>query len=187
MGFQNDYVKLGVGLVLALAVIIYLNPPHTACSAQTGVYQEAIKAQLKLFNKTFKQCRDLSDPGSCLGFFEQVQKIFFRLDELGAQCQAELKSDTRTKDLLVSSMELLAKTAWGSTPPKSYNYRYGWLDRSQAAMFCRLREYLQTIYSEQDWLNFVNRMLTEFPKATEVGRTEAWNRSLISEPCRFKQ
>lgn len=182
---KNEKVLLGLGLVLALAAIMYFNPPHTPCTSQKKLYDEGIAPLVKTFNKGFKDCRDRGGPGGCLTSLEVIDKIDFRLNELGKQCQAELIDDSKTRSLLLTSMELFVKSAWGSKPPANLRAKLGWLQAAQVEQFCKLRKHLQSIYGEKTWLEFVERMIKDLPGAASLDRDTVWNMSVLSEPCRF--
>jgi hypothetical protein len=181
----NDYIKVLLGLVVGLGVIIYFNPPHTPCTSQMGVYSEGIKPLIKPFNKNLNLCKQFSDAGGCLPFFETVGKMSTKLKELGNQCQAELSRDERTRVWLTTAMEIFVRVAWGTKPPESYIKRNNWLEMSHLAQFCQLRKFQTTIYGESAWLEFVNYMLSDLPGAAALGREGAWQRSILSDGCKY--
>jgi hypothetical protein len=183
--FGNDLFRVLLGLGVGLAVIIYFNPPHTPCTSQMGVYSEGIKPLIKPFNKNLNLCKQFSEPGGCLPFFETVGRMTTKLKELGNQCQAELEKDQRTEVWVTTAMEMFVRLAWGSKPPASYLQRGNWLEISQVAQFCQLKKYLIGIFGEGAWLEFVNLMLADLPGAAALGREGAWPRSLLSDSCKY--
>jgi hypothetical protein len=183
--FNNHWVKVGAGLIIGLVAIMYMNPPHTPCQSQIEFYKKSIGPLFKPYQEKFKFCKEHADPGGCVPFFDVVGRLEVKLREVGSQCQQDLTKDAQTKSFLTNTMEVFVRAAWGSKPPPSFQYRNGWLELSQVVQFCKLRKHLITIYGEDEWLGFINEMLGSLPEAQAIGRTEAWNRSLVSDPCKY--
>jgi len=185
--FENNVIRVVLGLAVGLAVIIYFNPPVTVCTAQIGVYSEAVKSLIKPFSKTLANCKEHPEPGGCVAFFDVLNKIEVRFNEVGRQCQSELAKDAMTRSWISISMELYTLLAWGAKPPPSYLYRNGWLELTQVVEFCRLRHHLETIYGKEAWNGFVSGILPDLPGSAELAssQNEAWNRSLLSDPCNY--
>ncbi len=183
--FKNELIRAGLGLTLGLLLIIYFNPPHTPCQSQRDDYNDALKPLIKLYNKSTLKCRDHSEPGGCLGLFETLNKMQGKLTELGSQCLSELLKDEKTRSWLQGSAKLFVKLAWGSTAPQSYLYRQGWLELSQVTQYCRLRRSIIAIWSEDEWNGLLDETLSELPGNGELGRNETYNRSLLSDQCKY--
>lgn len=182
---RNEGLKVFLGLVIGLGIIIYMNPPHTVCDSKKEAYVTSIMSYQKPFGQKLKQCQDHTDLGGCLAFFEVVGRLLENLDDVGAQCRAKLHDDKSTRKWINTSMELIARAAWGTKAPVSYQQKNGWLDMNQVHTFCKLKKSLIEIYSEDAWLEFVNYILAELPQAPQLGRDQAWARSVISDPCKF--
>lgn len=181
---KQEWVRVSLVLIIGLGVIIYFNPPHTPCRAQVEIYTESITPLAKEFTKKYNSCKEYSDTGGCLAIFELIKKLENRLSTLGPTCAKEVADESKTKGWLMTSIELFVRVAWGSKPPQSYLYRNNWLELSQIDTYCKLRRHVENIYGEGFWQGFVERMLKDLPGAAELGRTEAWNRSLVSEQCK---
>ena len=125
---QINAVRVGLVLFAALMVIIYFNPPHTACQSQVEIYQEGIKPLWKPLIGAIGLCREHTDLGGCTAFIEVLHKLENKYDEVGHQCQPALKGDASTRTWITSSMEIFVKSAWGSVPPTNSAARNGWLD-----------------------------------------------------------
>lgn len=182
---SKDYFKIISLLVIGLAAIVYFNPLHTACQSQLGIYTESLKPMIKTFKKNLELCKQRTEPGGCLPFFEVMTRIDSKINELGGQCQEELHSDSNAKIILTSSMEMIVRGAWGSKPPASYLYKNGWLELSHIALYCKLRIHFEKIFGTESLNSFTNGLLTELPGAASLSRTEVWNRSLMSDPCKY--
>jgi hypothetical protein len=186
--FQNHTFKVAAGLIVGLAAIMYFDPPGTPCTAQVEVYREGLKGLTKNFGSSLRSCREHPEPGGCIEFFDVLSKIESRFNEVSHQCQEELVHDTITQSWITTSMEVFTRVAWGSVPPASYIYRSGWLDSNQVLEFCRLKKHLETIYGEDVWASFVSGVLGDLPGSQAINSTnpnEAWNRSLLSDPCQY--
>src|SRR5947209_7760738 len=124
---NNNTFRVGAGLVIGLILIMYFNPPHTPCQSQIEIYKQGLKSMAKVYKKAMDQCREHPEPGGCVNFFETINKMEGKFNEVTRECQTELAGDTMTKSWISTSMELMARLAWGSKPPDSYIYRQGWL------------------------------------------------------------
>jgi hypothetical protein len=183
--WENQYLRVGIGLVLGLGVIMYFNPPHTPCRAEVEIFKQGIKPYLKPYKKNLSLCKDRPEPGGCVPVFETIGKLEGKVKEVGLSCRDELKKQSEVHAFVLQAMELFVKVAWGSQPPPSNLYRNGWLESSQVVLYCRLRQHLEGLYGEDEWLEFVNARLADLPGADGLNRDDAWNRSLMSDPCRY--
>jgi len=185
---QNNFIRVSLGLIIGLGIILYFNPPKTVCTEQIEVYTDAVKGLAKTASTALNVCKEHPEPGGCVGFFDTLGKLEIKINEVSRQCQAELISDSMTRNWISTGMELFTLLAWGSHPPNSYLYRNGWLEPTQVVEFCKLRRHLETIYGKDAWANFVSGILTDLPGAGDlaaIGQNEAWNRSLLSDPCQY--
>lgn len=183
--FQNNTVRVTLGLIVGLAAIMYFNPPHTPCQSQREIYLEAIKPYQKPFVKNSNLCREHGDSGGCLGLFDTVNKLESKLSDVSLTCQKELIDDKQTRLWMTNAMELFVRLAWGTKPPASYLYRNGWLEMSHLDTYCKLKKHLEDIYGDNTWTSLVNYLLSDLPGAQELGRDESWNRSILSDPCKY--
>ncbi|MCC6277053.1 MAG: hypothetical protein IT289_03950 [Oligoflexia bacterium] len=183
--FGSETLKVVVILLLGLFVIMYFNPPHTACTAELAQYQTSFGSLIGTFNSNRKLCTERPDPGGCFPFLESVSKIEQKVREVGSQCLQELKKDANTGKFFDLAMEMIVKLAWGSQPPQNYLYRNGWLESSHIVLFCKLKKHQEAIFGEDSWNSLVETSLETLPGAAEVGRNEAWGRSILSDPCKY--
>jgi hypothetical protein len=183
--FRNEYVRVMVLLIVGLIAIVYFNPLHTPCHSQVDQFDEEIKPLVKPFKKHLDLCKQRTDSGGCLPLFETLGKFEVKLRLLGYQCQAELGGDANASGILSQSMELMVRAAWGAKPPASYVYKNGWLDSHDVALFCKFKNYYERIKGKEAVDAFVNRLLGDLPGSDQVGRTETWNRSILSDSCQY--
>ncbi|MBK9294967.1 MAG: hypothetical protein IPM57_11110 [Oligoflexia bacterium] len=182
---KSERLKVALGLIIGLVLIMILNPPHTVCDSKIEVYSELIKKQIKPYSKAMALCKEHTELGGCLQFFEVAAKLNNYLDDVGPQCREKLKSNTLTQQWLNGSIEMMVRAAWGSVPPTSSSNKQGWLQLSQMAFFCKLKKALVESFGEGAWVDMVNYLLNDLPKAKELGRNEAWARSIMSDPCNY--
>lgn len=183
--FQNEKIKIAVGLLAGLALIMIINPPHTICDSKIEIYSELIKKQIKPYTKAMALCKEHTELGGCLQFFEIVGKLYNYMDDVGPQCKEKLGDDKLTAQWLKGAIEMIVRASWGSVPPASSSYKHGWLQVSQVALFCKLKKSLNESFGESEWTEMVNYLLNDLPKAKELGRNEAWARSVMSDPCQY--
>jgi hypothetical protein len=183
--FSNEYVRVFIVLALGLTAIVYYNPIHTPCQSQIALYSIELKPLIKLYNKNLALCKERTDSGGCLPFFEVLVKFEVKLRALGNQCQVELNSDKITPAILSQSIELMVRAAWGIHAPPSYVYRNGWLSPQNVLLYCKFKQYYAHIKGQEALDGLVNRLLGDLPDGDKLDRTSVWNRSLLSEPCKY--
>ncbi len=185
---QNNFIKVTLGLLIGVIIIFFLDPPKTACTEQIELYTEGVKGLAKSASQALAVCKEHPEPGGCVAFFDTLNKLETKFNEVTRQCQKDLSSEPLTRNWISTGMELFTLLAWGARPPESYLYRNGWLEISQVVEFCRLRNHLENIYGKEAWAGFVNNILPDLPGASQlsaIGQNEAWNRSLLSDSCHY--
>ncbi len=183
--WENNFIRVGLGLVIGLGFIIYMNPPYTPCDSQKEIFDKELNSYVEPYNKNLGLCKQLTGPGGCVGYFQMVEKIEKSIKDLGAQCRPKLATDEKAQKFLSNALEVYTRVAWGTKAPASYLQRNGWLELSQNVQFCRIKKLYADVYGAEALSEIVNRLLGDLPQAAQVGRTEVWNRSLLSDPCRY--
>jgi hypothetical protein len=181
---------LAVGLIL----IFIIKPPHTKCDSQYEIFQKSeipflYKDPTKKFmdenqlTTSMNKCKETSQPGSCFQFFEGLKFLIKDIQTISFECRAGILSKSEISTSLWQSLQLIFETAWGKTAPASYLDKLGWLDNVHVSIFCDLQALMKESFSEDEWTTFREKMLSELPGASTLGRKEVWNRSLFTLKC----
>jgi hypothetical protein len=108
-----------------------------------------------------------------------------KIKGVGNQCEPQLAKHDMAKAVINKSMELLVVIAWGTKPPQNSFYKNGWLESSHLALFCKFKRHMNIVLGEEAWNDFVNSLLESLPGASELGRNEAWARTIMSDSCKY--
>lgn len=169
------------------------NPPHTECDSQKEVFNQqqtpflfkSAKSKFQNstgFQKALEECLSTNSVGGCLSFFDGV-RIFQRdFDSLSSQCRAVVSEISEVRHFFDRSLDLFVRLAWG-TDPSMDKTQIGWLDNAHVYSYCRLRSNYLKYYGQDQWSTFAEKQLSELPNAKEMGREQAWVRSLLSLAC----
>lgn len=107
------------------------------------------------------------------------------LENLPSDCGEEVAEFPSIKPAMKSSLEFLAQLAWGVGAPKSTFERLGWMDQSQLSIFCRMKAQYARRFGKENFDILREQTIQKLPGAAELGREEAWRRSLFSASCSF--
>ncbi len=190
------WALVGGSLAIGLFLILLFNPPHTACDSQFEIFQKSetpflYKDAAKKFDldtgyeKTKKMCAENRLPGSCFQFFEGIRLLVKDLKTISLECRPKISARSEVSNALWDGLGFIFELAWGTTPPKSYYDKAGWLDSTHMTIFCDLQKFVQDSFSQDDWVQFREKTLTSLPGANTIGRAEAWNRSLFTLKCQM--
>jgi len=198
---MNDFINslprwalVGGALALGLVFILITNPPHTACDSQLEIFQKSETpflypdsskkfADQTLFQKSIQTCKDQNLPGPCFQFFEGLRLLIKDIKTVSLECRPKIVQSDLVSSALWLSLTAIFEIAWGPTPPKSYYEKTGWLDNVHINTFCDLQKVVRENFSEDDWVQFREKVLQSLPQASSLGRGEVWNRSLFTLKC----
>lgn len=181
-------------IVIGLIVILLSDPPKTVCDTQLEVFRESQKSFLYSNQKkevTFRPgvekaveaCKMHPGPGGCYELFDQMKRVADDLRNIPQACAADAGGVAEIRRALWQTLELMVLLAWGDKPPLTYVQRYGWLDSSDVALFCRLKHQAIAFYGNEEWQAFRVRVSRKFPDATTLSPEQIWQRSLLSTTC----
>lgn len=183
-------------------IIYFLRPPHSICDSQIEVLDKAqnaflfedqkVKTRLagkKEGNLTTRyerlrdQCDLTNESGGCYEYFQEM-RIFLRdLNALSAECGPVAGDIGRYRKPLVETLEKIARIAWGSAPPASYNLKFNWLDSSDINLFCLLKERYIRFYGDESWERFRLGLNPKLPGSKDLTPNQIWDLSIFSENC----
>ncbi|MFK8139012.1 MAG: hypothetical protein AB8E15_11680 [Bdellovibrionales bacterium] len=195
--------KLPPGVVAAIVIglgllgILYFNPLHTPCDAQEQIFKDSLKPMFftdnfkkirnkkpqPLYPKFVERCKDNPNQGSCLKWFQAIGKLEEVLQNQPSECVESSLSIKEIKEAVKEAPELLIRIAWGNRAPISSFKRTAWMDRFHLAGFCTMKDLYLASFPQSSWDDLREELLEDLPGAVDLGRDEAYRRSLFSINC----
>lgn len=183
-------------IVIAVGIlfIILNDPPVTVCGQQIKSYEasqvgylvkDASKplSQTSRFDRLLGVCLQANSFGGCYEFFQSVRESLDKSRLTSMECMAALGESSVFEMFMKKSLDAMIKLAWGEKPPAAASLRQGWFEGPQVDLFCRLKNSFEISYGERPWANLREQYLLNLPGAKDLGREEAWGRSLFSVAC----
>lgn len=184
------FLVIGAGILF----IVLSDPPATVCGEQIKAFnnkqvgfltkgpKEGFREQTR-FHQLVDVCIRSNSVGGCYEAFQQIRSTAEQTRSFSLECLSKAGAQSAIKDFFNKSLDLLIRLAWGPLPPESINLKLGWLEPTEVALFCKLKDYYLALYGDQAWAAFREKYLQSLPGAKEIGREEAWKRSLVSIDC----
>lgn len=182
-----------MAIVAGLGIIIFSDPPKTACDAELDQFRTELRGFLYVDSKAFVKevpyfrmadnCRRGNGPGACLELFAGLRKMLTQSSSISEQCLPQFGALNEVKGSMKRSLDVMVRMAWGSSPPATPNLKAGWFDPSDLNLFCRMKSAVINWYGEPVWTGFQDSYFTELPGAQGLPRSEIWEKSLLSISC----
>lgn len=200
---------LGGGILL----IFLLQEPHSICHTQMEAFREAQQGNLypkkigkttapALLNRTLEACQLGASAGACFEFFAVLRRTLKDLRNFPDQCGAETLKQPEIHKALSQGVELLVRFAWGESPPKDLASKFSWLESTDLALFCGIRDQWVRLDGKDSWdqlrelisaklpsepPRFENGVCSNCesrpPALAKLGREEVWRLSIFSIRC----
>jgi hypothetical protein len=181
-------------LVVGVALILLINPPYTVCDSQWDVFQahqtpflflNKSKAYIKTLgiDAATEKCKKGNNAGACQELFQGVLSMLKDFEIVSNECTNIFLSKNIVRKTIWDTQELMVQLAWGTKPPNSVYERFGWLDNNHMFLFCRLKEFAIKDKGKDAWEAWREKNMMALPQAEQIGRGEAWKRSLFSARC----
>ncbi len=185
-----------VSLILVAGIIFFyiVMPPHTVCDSQAQVFKtsqtpflflDSKKSYIKTLGigKARDICKRGNNHGACREIFDGLKKMMLDLKVVPEECNPKMSNMSEVKDAIMSSIQLFVRLAWSEKAPQSAYEKIGWFDSSHLRVYCALKNFALEFYGPDAWSEFVMGTLPQLPQYTELGREEAWPRTLFSINC----
>ena len=204
--------KMLLALIALTATVIFLfvfNPPHTICDTQVDTLKEnlvgpvfpmtekknTIQPRIKNAQET---CKIGHSAGACFDYFSILKMIAKQIDNSSPECRAQLLSISEVQKALKDGVEIMALAAWGPQPPVSPAARFGWMQESELAIFCYIKDVYEKAAGEEAWSALrlavnkkypgenatITNLDVDGPKASEkMTDNEIWSKSIFSVRC----
>jgi len=183
-------IVMAVGILL----IVLNDPPITVCGQQVKAFEKEMNgflvkdnsrpmSQTPRFERLKGVCLQANSLGGCYEFFSAIREALDRAKLVSLECVGTLGESSVYEKFLKNSVDTIVRLAWGEKPPATASLRMNWMEAPQLALFCKLKNVFELSYGENVWANLREQYLISLPGAKELGREEAWNRSLFAAPC----
>lgn len=202
-----------LAIFVGIIVFMLIEPPHTVCDTQAATLREVQKGNI--FPTQFKKnvipptiqrakeaCQLGNSAGSCYEYFMSLKKVADDVAKGSLECASQLYNIKEVKSALNDGLELMVRLAWGMKPPEPTLDHFGWMQESEIASFCRIKNVYVRANGEDAWVELRKKLATKLPgeeiepstDPTQVGveprsaavmlsEQDIWNRSLFSVRC----
>lgn len=200
---------------VAIAAIILSNPPYTRCNTQMEILRKNLSGDIfsaqgkqmmfsPRLNREIQTCKTGNGPGGCYELFQTLRRMNRELGNFPPECSQDLTEVGEVQRAMQEGMSLMAKIAWGESPPTSVESRFRWFEPADLALFCNLRDNYVRIFSKEQYdqfrLSIVSRLPGEPPTFSEgkcvncefrkmapqvMSQDDIWQHSLFSAPCQL--
>lgn len=204
-----------VFLVLSVGIALFfvIQKPQSLCDSQFEIFKESQQGQIfsrqgktslrpAIYPRLVENCKIGNGPGACYEFFNLLRKLIRDLNGSQSECLVPFGKVDEVKRALFEGTRLIVQAAWGDQPPEKGVAKFGWMETSDLALFCQLKEMIIKIYGELEWDTFRLATHNKLPgeaqiikdgiclncdqikKAPEIlSVEEIWARSLFSLRC----
>ena len=201
-----------IALIAVTATVIFLfifNPPHTICDTQVDTIKENLvgplfpmvvkKSTLQPTVKVAQEtCKTGHSAGACYEYFSILKMVAKQIDNASPECRAQIIDVSEVSKVLKDGVEIMALAAWGAKPPESPALRFGWMQESELAVFCYIKDVYEKALGEEAWatlrLNVNKKLPGERPANSDLGAdppkareslsdNDIWAKSIFSVRC----
>jgi hypothetical protein len=185
-----------VTLILSVGVlyIVLSDPPKNICDAQIDQF-DLINVGLlspnpkdpshktSKYQDLFAVCKDTKSPGGCYELFSNLKVIIKNARTVSPECFGKLSGHKAFSDSIWSSLDLIARLAWGDKAPEYAQQKLNWFDAADTNLFCSLKQTAEDVYGKDRFASFQEEYFKALPGADKLVRDEAWKRMIFSLAC----
>lgn len=202
-----------LAIVVGIFVFMLISPPHSVCDTQADTFRDLQAGNLfpvevkknkipPTILRAKEACQLGNSAGSCYEYFTALKKIADDIGKSSSECAGPLFNINEVKAAYNDGLELMVRLAWGVKPPEPGLERFGWMQESEVAIFCRLKSIYLRANGEDAWVTLRQKISAKLPgeevpvssdpaqvvaepkMATAIlSEQEIWNRSLFSARC----
>ncbi|MBK7844624.1 MAG: hypothetical protein IPJ71_13200 [Bdellovibrionales bacterium] len=187
-------ILAAAAIIGGIFVIVTMNPPHTLCDSQLDSFKNAQmnfiyldpKDKIKKttnFELDMYRCKTSNSPGGCYELFFRLKTLLKDLDSVPPECSGQAGGDTKIRQTLWDSLDLLTRLAWGQKPPEVYHNKLNWLEPPDVLLYCRLKRAAERLYGNSNWEQFREKMFKNLPGIDKLDRATGWEMMLLSTNC----
>jgi hypothetical protein len=183
MSLEQQLSQLPKGLLAVIVIsgfvfLLYtMNPPHSICDTEAETVKENLVGVLypqKIKKNTIpprlpevmRSCEYGRSAGGCYEYFELLKFVAKQLDGAAPECRSQVFEVPQMKKVIEDGVQNMALLAWGQGPPATPNERFGWLQESELAVFCYLRDVYVKVLGESGWSALRSHVYKKYPAGT---------------------
>lgn len=163
-----------LAIVVGIIVFMLVSPPHTVCDSQEATFKELqagnifpTKEKKNTIPPTIVRAKEAcqlgNSAGSCYEYFTLLKKVADGVAKGSSECTTQLFNINEVKTAMNDGLEMMVRLAWGVKPPEPGLDRFGWMQDSELAIFCRLKSIYLRANGEEAWTAFRQRIYTKLP------------------------
>lgn len=174
--YVPEWVFVCVILVGGLAYFIYDRPLYRLCDAQIQEFSRA--QQGKLIGRLVparKRCIGSIRGSGCVEYFQIFETAVSSMPKLQEKCLRELSEMPMISLSFGQYLRTMVLLAWGDRPPGTQFEKVGWLTAADLKTFCRVREFYNMFYPQEQWNALVSStlgLLVEDPAVIPKNRVQ---------------
>lgn len=179
--FINSMPKPVLALLIlggAIVFFLFAQPMHTICDTQIEALRHTqngkiFPATVKVKTKNQKippklaqakeTCQLGNSAGSCFEYFNLLKELAVDIGNGASECTTQLFEVAEVNRALVDGVEVMARIAWGAqTPELSWN-RSGWMQESELAIYCRIKNIYVRAQGQEAWVSLQRSIMLKLP------------------------
>ena len=188
-------VLVAAVIIIAIAVIVLQNPPHTVCRTQVDRFKywqqgSIYKLQGDKLNKApamqvlLKNCKKLSSPGGCYGLFNKTRVFLRDFDLVSVDCKESFVALKEVKSTLFAMYDLMIRLAWGDQPPDVRKGNlFNWFSDLEVSLFCSIKKHIINLYGEEQLRVLEQNTFKKLPGVENLNEGQIREVALVSRHC----
>lgn len=201
-------------MLLGIGSFFFLQRPAHVCDSQAEVFRASTAGLLypkkvkqssvpPTFMKHVESCKIGNSPGACFELFTSLRQVIRELTSTSVDCWEYFGEIKEVHNAVEQGLSLMVRIAWGGSPPEKNLQKLGWLETSDMALFCSMKQAYLEMYGQEKYDQFRSKVSLLLPGESPVydnqskclnceylksadktlSAEEIWLRSLFSVRC----
>lgn len=200
-------------LAAGIATFFFIKEPASLCNSQIEIFKQSQAGAIfprvmksaqrpALYPRLVDNCKTGNSPGACYELFSLLRKLNQDLRGSPQECLVPFGEIPQVKKALTEGVQLMIQLAWGEKPPEEGLSKFHWMETSDLALYCQLRDLNFKIYGDEAWTLLRKSTYAKLPGEAQIfqdgqcvncetiksapqalSEEEIWVRSLFSLRC----
>jgi hypothetical protein len=127
-----------------------------------------------------EQCQIGNSAGSCYEYFTILKNLAVDIGKSSTECFAQMFDLPNVQKAFNDGIEVMARIAWGPAPPTLWWNRSGWLQESELAVYCRIKNIYIRTRGQEAWNLLQHSVFMKLPGETPAVKTDP--NQIVAEP-----
>lgn len=173
MGKVPRVILVPLVIIIGIIALVMSQEPHSPCDSQKELFLEsqagyifrATKGRDRApqYRRFLAICREGASPGACYELFALVRKTLRDLRASPLNCAEQFRELPELQRALADTLEILVVMGWGNQPPEPGASKYSWLETSDLALFCQLRQSYIHFFGQEEFDSLRTRIQAVLP------------------------